>query len=255
MFTYNKKDKSADIYETFERLIENWENEIVEFKEANNDYDKDKIGKYFSAISNEANLKGVQFGWLVFGVRNKDKKIVGSNYRDSSGLAKLKYEISLNTTGSISFIEIYEIFPIVDNEKKRVILFQIPAAATAIPTGWNDHYYGRYGESLGALTIDEQDRIRGQEKKDWSKQIIPDATINCLDNNAIAVAREQYKEKMNKSHISEEVDNMTDEEFLTKIKLIINGKITNAALLLLGNEDYDYLFSYVPEASPSMALS
>lgn len=249
MFTYNKKDKSADIYETFERLIENWENEIVEFKEANNDYDKDKIGKYFSAISNEANLKGVQFGWLVFGVRNKDKKIVGSNYRDSSGLAKLKYEISLNTTGSISFIEIYEIFPIVDNEKKRVILFQIPAAATAIPTGWNDHYYGRYGESLGALTIDEQDRIRGQEKKDWSKQIIPDATINCLDNNAIAVAREQYKEKMNKSHISEEVDNMTDEEFLTKIKLIINGKITNAALLLLGNEDYDYLFSYVPEAS------
>lgn len=249
MFTYNKKDKSADIYETLERLIENWENEIVEFKEANNDYDKDKIGKYFSAISNEANLKGVQFGWLVFGVRNKDKKIVGSNYRDSSGLEKLKYEISLNTTGSISFIEIYEIFPIVDNEKKRVILFQIPAAATAIPTGWNDHYYGRYGESLGALTIDEQDRIRGQEKKDWSKQIIPDATINCLDNNAIAVAREQYKEKMNKSHISEEVDNMTDEEFLTKIKLIINGKITNAALLLLGNEDYDYLFSYVPEAS------
>jgi len=249
VFTYNKKDKSADIYETLERLIENWENEIVEFKEANNDYDKDKIGKYFSAISNEANLKGVQFGWLVFGVRNKDKKIVGSNYRDSSGLAKLKYEISLNTTGSISFIEIYEIFPIVDNEKKRVILFQIPAAATAIPTGWNDHYYGRYGESLGALTIDEQDRIRGQEKKDWSKQIIPDATINCLDNNAIAVAREQYKEKMNKSHISEEVDNMTDEEFLTKIKLIINGKITNAALLLLGNEDYDYLFSYVPEAS------
>ncbi len=249
VFTYNKKDKSADIYETFERLIENWENEIVEFKEANNDYDKDKIGKYFSAISNEANLKGVQFGWLVFGVRNKDKKIVGSNYRDSSGLAKLKYEISLNTTGSISFIEIYEIYPVVDNEKKRVILFQIPAAATAIPTGWNDHYYGRYGESLGALAIDEQDRIRGQEKKDWSKQIIPDATINCLDNNAIAVAREQYKEKMNKSHISEEVDNMTDEEFLTKIKLIINGKITNAALLLLGNEDYDYLFSYVPEAS------
>lgn len=249
MFTYNKKDKSADIYETFERLIENWENEIVEFKEANNDYDKDKIGKYFSAISNEANLKGVQFGWLVFGVRNKDKKIVGSNYRNSSGLEKLKYEISLNTTGSISFIEIYEIFPVVDNEKKRVILFQIPAAATSIPTGWNDHYYGRYGESLGALTIDEQDRIRRQEKKDWSKQIIPDATINCLDNNAIAVAREQYKEKMNKSHISEEVDNMTDEEFLTKIKLIINGKITNAALLLLGNEDYDYLFSYVPEAS------
>lgn len=249
MFFFDRKDEKVDIYETLERLIDNWENEIVEFKEANNDYDKEKIGRYFSALSNEANLKGVQFGWLVFGVRNNDRAIIGSNYRDAAGLEKLKHEISLNTTGSISFIEIYEIYPIVNEEKKRVILFQIPAAAASIPTGWNNHYYGRNGESLGALSIEELDRIRGQEKKDWSKQIIPDATIDCLDKEAIEVARRQYKEKMNKPHISEEIDKMTDEEFLTKIKLIINGKITNAALLLLGNEDFDYLFSSTPEAS------
>ena len=249
MFFFDKKDDNADIYVTLERLIDNWENEVVEFKEANNDYDKDKIGKYFSAISNEANLKGLQFGWLVFGVRNKDKKITGSNYRESHGLETLKQEIANNTTGGISFVEIYEAYPIVGNEKKRVVMFQIPAAATAIPTGWNDHYYGRNGESLGALSIEEQDRIRGQEKKDWSKQIVPNATIDCLDKTAITVAREKYKEKMNRPHITEEVDKMTDEEFLIKTKLIINGKITNAALLLLGNEDYDYLFNTPPEAS------
>ena len=123
-FFFDKSDKKADIYMTLERLIENWENEVVEFKEANEDYDKDKIGKYFSAISNEANLKGLQFGWLVFGVRNKDKRIVGSNYRDKRGLDTLKGEISQNSTGGISFIEIYEIYPIVDNEEKRVLLFQ-----------------------------------------------------------------------------------------------------------------------------------
>ena len=128
-------------------------------------------------------------------------------------------------------------------------MFQIPAAATAIPTGWNDHYYGRNGESLVALSIEEQDRIRGQEKKDWSKQIIPDATIEHLDKSAIAIARQKYKEKMNRPHITEEVDNMTDEEFLTKTKLLLNGKITNAAMLLLGNEDFDYLFNVTPEAS------
>ena len=248
-FFFDNKDKNADILLTLEKLIENWENEVVEFKEANNDYDKNKIGQYFSAISNEANLKGLQFGWLVFGVRNKDKKILGTNYRDTQGLETLKHEISMNTTGGISFIEIYEVYPIVDNEEKRVIMFQIPAAATGIPTGWNDHYYGRNGESLGALSIEEQDRIRGQEKKDWSKQIIPDATIEHLDKDAIAIAREKYKEKMNRSHIAEEVDNMTDEEFLTKTKLMINGKITNAAMLLLGNEDFDYLFNSTPEAS------
>ena len=248
-FFFDKNDEEADIYMTLERLIENWENEIVEFKEANEDYDKDKIGKYFSAISNEANLKGVQFGWLVFGVRNKDKKIIGSNYRDKKGLDTLKGEISQNSTGGISFIEIYEIYPIVDNEEKRVLLFQIPAAAVAIPTGWKDHYYGRNGESLGALSIEEQDRIRGQERKDWSKQTIPNATINCLNKDAIRIAKEKYKEKMNRPHISDEVNNMTDEDFLTKTKLIIDGKITNAALLLLGNEDYDYLFNSAPEAS------
>lgn len=249
MFVFDKKDKNADIYLTLENLINNWENEVVEFKEANNDYDKNKIGQYFSAISNEANLKGLQFGWLVFGVRNKDKIIVGTNYRSTKGLDILKQEISMNTTGGISFIEIYEIYPNVAGEEKRVVMFQIPAAATAIPTGWNDHYYGRNGESLGALSIEEQDRIRGQEKKDWSKQIIPDAKIEHLNKNAIAIARKKYKEKMNRPYIAEEVDNMSDEEFLTKTKLIVNGQITNAAMLLLGNEDFDYLFNSAPEAS------
>ena len=105
-------------------------------------------------------------------------------------------------------IEIYEVYPLVDGEKKRVILFQIPAATTATPTGWNYHFYGRNGESLGALSVEEIDRIRGQEKKDWSKQIVLGAAIKHLDKNAIKLARENYKKKMNKQYISEEVDQM-----------------------------------------------
>ena len=243
------KPSNSELCTVLDRLIKNWETEVVEFKEAGKDYDKNKIGQYFSAISNEANLKSLQHGWLVFGVRNKDKAIVGSEYRISKGLDALKQEISIGTTGGISFIEIYEVFPIVKGEKKRVILFQIPAATTATPAGWYDHFYGRNGESLGALSVEEIDRIRGQEKKDWSKQTIPKAKLEHLNKQAILLARENYKKKMNKSYISEEVDRMTDEQFLTKLKLIINGKITNAAMLLLGNEDYDYLFKTVPEAS------
>ena len=232
------------------KLIENWENEVVEFKEASNDYNKNKIGEYFSAISNEANLKGLQCGWLVFGVRNKDRVIVGTDYRDTKGLEKLKQEVSDNITGGLSFVEIYECYPEIEGEKKRVILFQIPAAATGIPTGWNNHYYGRNGESLAALSMVEQDKIRGQDKKDWSKQIVKNATIDCLDKEAISIAREKYKEKMKqRPHIIKEVETLTDEEFLTKTKLIIDGQVTNGAMLLLGNEDFDYLFDKVPEAS------
>jgi ATP-dependent DNA helicase RecG len=57
------------------------ETEIIEFKEAKESYDFDKIGKYFSALSNEANLRGRPFAWLIFGVENTKHQIVGSRYR------------------------------------------------------------------------------------------------------------------------------------------------------------------------------
>lgn len=104
----------------------------------------------------------------------------------------------------------------------------------------------RIAWSLICRRIGSYSRAR---EKDWSKQIIPEAKIEYLDKEAIALARENYKKKMNKPYISDEVNQMTDEQFLTKLKLIINGKITNAAMLLLGREDYDYLFNTVPEAS------
>ena len=47
------------------------ETEIVEFKEAKTNYDFNKLGKYFSALSNEANLKGKNCGWLLFGINDK----------------------------------------------------------------------------------------------------------------------------------------------------------------------------------------
>lgn len=244
-----KQKKEAEMTQVLFSLVDNWEEEIIEFKEAGKSFKQSEIGQYFSAISNEANLHGLQYGWLIFGVRNKDRKIVGSDYRDTQGLNTLKNEIASNTTGGISFIGIYEVYPVVNGEKKRVIMFQIPAAITAIPTGWHNIEYGRDGESLVPLSPEKRERIRRQEKMDWSKQIVSGATMDNLDKQAIRVARKNYKEKMRDPHIAGEVDKMSDEEFLERRKLVINGSITNAAFLLLGNADYDYKFPTVPEAS------
>jgi ATP-dependent DNA helicase RecG len=57
------------------------ETEVVEFKEAKNGYDSGKLGKYFSALANEANLKGTKHAWLVFGIKDKGHTIIGSNFR------------------------------------------------------------------------------------------------------------------------------------------------------------------------------
>lgn len=82
-FDYDKNINNVEYYEILEDLMERWEHEIVEFKEAKGGYDTDKIGRYFSAISNEANLRNQQYGWLVFGVSEKDKvkHVVGTAYK------------------------------------------------------------------------------------------------------------------------------------------------------------------------------
>ena len=42
-----------------ELLATKFETEVIEFKEAKNDFSFEELGKYFSALSNEANLHNV----------------------------------------------------------------------------------------------------------------------------------------------------------------------------------------------------
>lgn len=219
------------------------ETEWVEFKEASNNYDFNKLGQYFSALSNEANLKGKACGWLVFGVHDKTRQIINTGYSPNrKDMNSLKGEIARHTTGNLTFIEIHEL----SLPEGRIILFEIPPAPRGVPIAWKGHYYGRDGESLGALNIQEIEQIRNQGRKyDWSAQICKDATIDDLEPQAIDKAREQFKEKnKNSSAITlDEVDSWEEITFLNKAKVTIQGKITNAAILLLGKEESASLIS------------
>lgn len=138
-FEYNPEDRDTESYETLQQLIDRWEYEIVEFKEAKGQYSEDRIGQYFSAISNEANIAGQQFGWLVLGVSEQnDKYPVGTSFKsgDPALLEKFKYTISRDTTDGMTFLDIIELFPIYDGQKQRVLMFKIPAAAAGMPTEW-----------------------------------------------------------------------------------------------------------------------
>ena len=71
--------------EKLDELMTKWENEIVEFKEAKVSKDTDEIGRYFSALSNEANLREQQCGWLIFGVsETKEKHLTGTHFKEGS---------------------------------------------------------------------------------------------------------------------------------------------------------------------------
>lgn len=56
-----------DYLDIFNQLWEHSENEVVEFKKAETNFDVDELGKYFSALSNEANLREREFAWNAFG--------------------------------------------------------------------------------------------------------------------------------------------------------------------------------------------
>jgi len=234
----------AALHQKLTDLIATWENEVVEFKEASNSYPTSDIGKYFSALSNEANLKGADAGWLVFGVRNKSRTVVGSDYRIApEHLQSLKQQIAEGADPTTTFRNIYEIT--VDGH--RVVLMEIPPAPRGIPIAWQGHYFARAGESLSPLGLAKQDEIRAQTlDSDWSAQVVAGATLDDLDPQAVERARLDFALKHQNRIDAEEVRGWPVATLLDRAKVTQRGQVTRTALLLLGRAESAYLLSPHP---------
>lgn len=233
----------SQLKEKIIQMIESFESEVIEFKEARTNYSFNDIGKYFSALSNEANLRGLQEAWLVFGISD-DKRYVGTEFRKQGNLQSLKKEIVNGTNERLTFLEIYEL----TIEKCRVIAFQIPPAIRGIPTTWQGAAYAREHESICPLPMNKVDLIRSQIGMDWSKEIVEEATIEDLDEDAIKKARELFSKRQSDRKKAQEVlKNLSDIEVLNKAGITIKGKITRTALLLLGKSEAKYFFDgFIP---------
>ncbi len=231
------------LIEKIRKMIIDFEDEVVEFKEARTNYSFKDIGKYFSALGNEANIRGFKEAWLIFGVTNK-KEIVGTAYRQDGNLQNLKKEIVGGTNERATFMEIYE----VNMDGHRIVAFQIPPATRGIPRTWNGAAYAREDENISPLPMDKVDLIRSQVGVDWSKEIVEGATFEDLDPEAVSYARELFIKKQNASKKSTDMLlKMNDVEILNKAGILIKGKITNTALILLGKEESSYLFDgFIP---------
>lgn len=228
----------------FQNMMAHHEDEVVEFKEAKSSYSFNEIGQYFSALSNEANLRGKTEGWLIFGITNASE-IVGTNYRsEGRSLQSLKKEIMERTNQRNTFQEIYEL----NIDGKRVILFQIPQAIPGIPTTWNDMAYGRANESLVPLSMQKLDLIRQQIGFDWSKVVVKEASMADLDPEAIRRARELFiQHEVQRGKERAYFEQLTDEQLLNKAGILLGGKVTRTALLLLGDEyAKNYFDGFIP---------
>ena len=227
-----------DVLELIARIEKPYESEVIELKEAKSDFSFRDLGKYFSALRNEAILRGKQDAWHIFGM-NSDKVACGTAYREGNpvNLRSLKKEIADRVNNHLTLREIHEL----RIDGKRVLALQIPAATPGMPTACNNAAWAREGESLGPLPIDKYEQIRQMQRPDWSALEIEEATFEDLDPEAVKKAIELFLSK-HRRHSGAFAD-MDDRTILDMANLTKNGKITPTTLILLGKPESTQLLN------------
>lgn len=207
----------------------------IEFKEAKRDFNfnggshadpkkrRHCILGYVSALANE---KG---GKLVFGMKDKQPhEVVGSSFAEGE-IGVLEDAIYECMQIRVRIEEEYE--PSADAEdRKRVVIFNVPSR----PVGKLMKFEGvplmRTGESLREMSDEEMYKILSEQEPDFSAKECSGLTIADLDSKAIEVMKQRYAEKNDNPGFA----SVSDEQALTDLDLLVDGKLNYAALVLLG---------------------
>jgi ATP-dependent DNA helicase RecG len=216
--------------------IENEKCEWKEFKSLKNSVSRDAGSDIISYISAISNMQG---GNLIIGIQDKTLNIVG--IKDFAGytIENIRFRINGNSTNLNVEAFSVEAF-ITSDTNKAVWIFHIPKHQFRLPVYAHKKTWQRIDDNLVEMTKARLDTILEQVKvnEDWSKVIIPEATLEDLDSEAIKKARVEFKKRNPK--YSTEVESWNDAEFLNKAKLTIKGKITRTSLILLGKDESEH---------------
>lgn len=213
---------------------ENARCEWKEMKNLKNSFAGDEKNDVISYVSAIANMEG---GHLVIGVQDKTLEIVGTdlskfNLNAQSAVWKL-LEHCANLSSEGLCIDEY----ITEDTNKTVWTIHIPKHLPRRPVYAHKKAWQRVEDSLVEMTQERLAAILEEpifEAKDWSAETVPNATLSDLDELAVAKARVMFK-KVHASKISaEEIDAWSTEELLSNSGIMLDGKLTRAAIILLG---------------------
>lgn len=220
---------------------ENARCEWKEFKNLKNSFCGDEKNDVISYVSAIANMDG---GDLVIGVHDKTLEIVGTdtyNYDKQKAILRLT-ERCVNLSTEDLYIDEF----ITDDTNRKVWVIHIPKHLPKRPVFAHNKAWQRIEDSLVEMTTERMSTILDEpifSETDWSAQIVSDATIDDLDEVAIAKARMMFK-KVHSRIPEAEVNAWTVEKFLSKCGIMKNGGITRAAIILLGK--YESAFKLRP---------
>jgi ATP-dependent DNA helicase RecG len=187
----------------------------VEFKES-----ADRT--FFESICSLANAWG---GVVVLGV-DKHGAIVGvpptSEYLDKV------------TNQIVSLLSIHPKIEVVDSEGKRAVVVTVDASPDVLIS-----YRGKYWERVGATDRRmSQARLRERLIRTKTWDALPtEYPIDEIDDGAIS---RFIKEAVTKERLPRESVSENYEMLLEKLNLLVDGKLTNGALLLFGKNPQKY---------------
>lgn len=209
-------------------LIHNPENEHLEFKEAQQKYDIEKLMKYCVALANEGG------GHLILGVSDKRPRRV-VNTRAFINLADIKARILNQLHFRVDVTEL-------NHPDGRVLVFDIPPRPIGHPVHFEGAYLMRAGEALVPMTPDQLRRIISEGDPNWfmktAKQGVSSSeVIALLDTQAYFDLLKQPYPRTQESVL----ERLAGEKLITAKKA--DWEISNLAAILLAKR----LDTFFPE--------
>lgn len=192
------------------------EDEHLEFKEAKNKFDTDKLTRYCVALANEGG------GRLVLGVTDKrPRRVVGTAaFRD---LSRLKRDLGQRVGLRIDAHELA-------HTDGRVLVVTAPSRPIGMPIEYQGAYWMRRGEDLVPMSPEVLQQIFAEAQPDFSAEICSKASITDLDPAAIERLRSLWLKASRYTDLS----SLDDSQLLEDAELTVDGRVTYAALVLLG---------------------
>ncbi len=189
---------------------------------------------YVTAFCNEGG------GYLVLGMEDAyPHKVVGTKQNEGT-LGDLESSIYRDT--QIRPV-IYDLYEDEVNKTGRVVVIEIPPRPVGKLFRFEDVALMRVGEELKPMSDEMIFSILQEHEPDFSADICDGITINDLDAEAIRILKQKYAIKQKNPDFL----TLPDAQVLSDLNLIKNGKVTNAALILVGKQEV--LNSRLPQAS------
>jgi ATP-dependent DNA helicase RecG len=219
---------------TVQELIHLRESEDkVEFKQAKTQYaynsGRKSVLGYVSAIANEGG------GYLVFGIKEASPHEVYGSAAFEGKEGKLEQDIYRDLKIRIKTETLFD-------NGKRVLVIIIPSRPIGKALYFDDVPLMRVGESLTRMSDEMYLSIIQEQEPDFSATICEGLTFEDLDKKAVEKMKILYADKQKNPSFLQ----IRDERMLSDLQLALNGKLTYAALILLGKSDI--IDRYLPQS-------